>query len=210
MIGYTIEAARESGCFDRVVVSTEDPEIAEIASSFGAEIDHRSPKLATDQAKVIDICLEFLRREANEGRRWTVMACLYATAPMRSSYDIRATVDLLKPGRCDFAMAVTDYALAPHQALKREADNVLVPMWPDLIEKRASELPPLVVDNGSTYAVTVEAFERLKTFYGPNLRGHEMPRDRSIDIDTREDYKFALWLAGRSGLCGEDSRSSKA
>jgi CMP-N-acetylneuraminic acid synthetase len=66
-------------------------------------------------------------------------------------------------------------------------------MWPELIELRASELPQLVVDNGSTYVVDVAAFERHQTFYGPKLRGYEMPRERSIDIDTREDYEYALW-----------------
>jgi len=198
MIAYTIAAARESGCFDRVVVSTEDAEIADTARGYGAEIDRRAAELATDQARVTDICLDLLAREAGAGRSWSVLACLYATAPMRTAADIRATVGLLAPGRCDFAMAVTAYAMAPHQALRLEADAALAPMWPELIERRSSELPPLVVDNGSTYAVDAAAFRTHKTFYGPTLRGHRMPRERSVDIDTRDDYDYALWLAGRA------------
>jgi CMP-N-acetylneuraminic acid synthetase len=178
---------------DRVVVSTEDAEIADVARKFGAEVDHRPARLATDQARVLDLCLEFLDRERRAGRSWDVMACLYATAPMRTAADIRAAVDLLEPDRCDFVMAVTRYPLPPHQALKLEAGGLLLPMWPELIELRASELPQLVVDNGSTYVVDVAAFERHQTFYGPKLRGYEMPRERSIDIDTREDYEYALW-----------------
>jgi pseudaminic acid cytidylyltransferase len=208
MIAYTIEAARDSGCFDRVVVSTEDTEIADVARGFGAEIDQRAAELATDQARVTDICLELLKREVRAGRKWIVMACLYATAPMRTAADIRATVDLLEPGRCDFAMAVTRYSLAPHQALKTGAGGALAPMWPELIEQRASALPPLVVDNGSTYAVDAAAFELHKTFYGPNLRGYEMPRDRSIDIDTREDYEHALWMAARFDKSEKGPRSN--
>lgn len=204
IIAFTIKAAIDSNCFERVVVSTEDDEIAGVARRFGAEVDRRQPALATDGARVTDVCLDFLDREASGGRNWAVMACLYATAPMRNAEDIRATVDLVDPGHCGFAMAVTRYALAPHQALKMGTDKNLSPMWPDLVERRVTELPPLVVDNGSTYAVEVASFRRHRSFYGPGLRGHEMPRERSVDIDTREDYDLALWLARQS----EMSRSS--
>jgi pseudaminic acid cytidylyltransferase len=196
MISYTIDAARDSGCFDRIVVTTEDAEIAGIARKFGADVDPRPARLATDEARVTDLCLDLLKRERLSGRAWTVMACLYATAPMRTAADICATVALLEPGRCDFAMAVSRYSLPPHQALKLEKDGTLSPMWPELIGRRASEFPDLVVDNGSTYVVDVAAFESHGTFYGPTLRGHEMPRERSIDIDTREDFEYALQIMG--------------
>jgi CMP-N-acetylneuraminic acid synthetase len=200
MISYTIEAAKESNCFDRVVVSTEDAEIADIAHRLGADIDQRPVALASDETRVAEVCVEFLGREAHAGRVWSVMACLYATAPMRNADDIRATVGLLAQDRCNFAMAVSQYPLAPHQALVMEPGGLLSPMWPDLVDRRASELPPLVVDNGSTYAVEVAAFSQCKTFYGPGLAGYEMSRARSIDIDTWEDYEFALWMAGRADV----------
>ena len=204
IIAYTIEAARASTSFERIVVSTDDDEIAEIARRFGAETDRRPAKLATDQATVAETCLEFLDREQKAGRSWRVMTCLYATAPMRNADDIRATLGLLEPGRCDFAMAVTRYAVAPHQALKLGPDGELAPMWPDLVERRASEMPPFVVDNGSTYVVDVAAFRAHGTFYGPTLRGYEMPHERSIDIDTRDDYELALWVANRFGLAAQE------
>ena len=196
LIGFTIDAARNSGCFDRVLVSTEDEEIAEVARQCGADVDRRPNDLATDQARAVDVCLDLLVRERSVGRSWPVMACLYATAPMRTAADIRQTAALLEPRRCDFAMAVSRFPLPPHQALKRGSDSSLSPMWPDLIDRRSNELPELVVDNGSTYVVDVSAFEQHKTFYGPTLRGYEMPRDRSVDIDTREDFEAALRIAG--------------
>lgn len=209
MIGYTIDAARASGCFDLIIVSTEDAEIADIARGLGAEIHRRPAKLATDQARVTDLCLDFLDGEHRAHRRWDVVACLYATAPMRTADDIRATAGLLEPRRCDFAMAVTRYSLPPHQALKLESGGMLSPMWPELIELRSTELPELVVDNGSTYVADAAAFERHGTFYGPNLRGHEMPRERSIDIDTREDYEHALRLGGdRSRAATSDTHAA--
>jgi pseudaminic acid cytidylyltransferase len=200
MLAYTVDAAIESGCFARVVVSTEDDEIAEAAQRAGAVVDRRRPELATHQIGLVDVCLDFLEREEREGRPWQSLACLYATAPMRNAQDIRDTVALLEPSRCGFAMAVTSYDHYPHQALKFEAGATLTPMWPDLVTKRGSDLPPLRAGNGSTYAVNVAEFRQHRSFYGPNLRGHDMPRDRSVDIDTADDLEFAIWLAGRRGL----------
>jgi pseudaminic acid cytidylyltransferase len=205
MLAYTVDAAIESGCFARVVVSTEDDEIAEIACRTGAVVDRRRPELATHQVGLVDVCLDFLEREEREGRGWQTMACLYATAPMRSAQDIRETMALLEPGRCGFAMAITSYDHYPHQALKFEADAALTPMWPEVVTKRGSDLPRLRAGNGSTYAANVAEFRRYRSFYGPNLRGHDMPRERSVDIDTHEDLEFAIWLASRRGL-GPSSR----
>jgi pseudaminic acid cytidylyltransferase len=206
LISYTIEAACAAGRFDRVLVSTEDAEIANIARGYGAEIELRPTTLATDEARVTDLCLYILERERLAGRSWDIMACLYATAPMRTAADIRATVDLLKPNHCQFAMAVTRYPLPPHQALKVDNSGMLSPMWPELVGRRAGELPDLVVDNGSTYAVETTAFTLHKTFYGPGLRGHEMPRQRSIDIDTLEDYEDALRLANHRPVASNSEK----
>lgn len=201
ILAYTVDAAFESGCFARVVVSTEDDEIAEVARQCGAVLDRRRPELATHEAGLVAVCLDFLEREEREGRSWQTMACLYATAPLRNALDIRATMALLEPGRCGFAMAVTTYDHYPHQALKFESGAALTPMWPDLVTKRGSDLPQLRAGNGSTYAVNVADFRKHLSFYGPNLRGHDMPRERSVDIDTRDDLDFAIWLASRQA-CG--------
>jgi pseudaminic acid cytidylyltransferase len=195
IIAYTIEAAIESGCFSRVVVSTEEEEIAAAAERFGAIVDHRRPELATDAAGVVAVCIDFLEREARAGRRWQAMCCLYATAPLRVAADIRATMALLSPEQCDFAMAVTAFDHQPHQALQFAADGRLTPMWPQLVERRASDLPTLRVGNGSTYAVSVPKFMSRRSFYGPAMRGYEMPRDRSVDIDTADDLALALHFA---------------
>jgi pseudaminic acid cytidylyltransferase len=208
IIAYTIDAAYESGCFERVVVSTEDDEIAGVAQRCGAAVEPRPTNLATDMTGVVDVCLDVLEREAARGRRWPIMGCLYPTAPLRSAADIRATVALLRPGICEFAMGVTSYDLQPHLALKLAPDGGLAPMWPDLIDCRASDLPPLRISNGTTYAVLAEAFCRARTFYGPGLRGYDMPRKRSIDIDTSDDLDFAVWTATTCGFGKLERRDS--
>ena len=202
IIAFTIDAAVASGSFERIVVSTEDDEIAEVCSRLGAVVDHRSDRLATDTVTLVEVCADFLDREEAAGRNWDVLACLYATAPLRNADDIRGTVALIKPGHCGFAMGVTAYGHYPHQALKFASDASLTPMWPELVERRATELPRLRAGNGSTYAVDVQEFRRHRSFYGPNLKGYDMPASRSIDIDTQDDLELARCMAQLGGRVG--------
>ena len=197
ILTHSVEAARDSGVFDRVVVSTEDPEIAEIAERGGAQTHERGDHLAGDTARLVDVCLAFLDDEERAGRHWDFFACLLATAPMRNADDVKRTRALLEPGMCDFAMAVTTYPLPPLQALRADGGDFLRPMFPDMIELRSQDTPALFVDNGSTYVAHVPAFRREKTFYGSRLRGHVMPRDRSVDIDEPFDLELARMLAQR-------------
>lgn len=198
IIAHTIEAAFGCGLFDEVLVSTEDPEVDAVARRFGVRTSARPQALATDYAQVKDVCMHVLDDERKSGREYEVFCCLYATAPLRNAADIAATVRLLQPGSCDFSMAVTEYPYPPYQALTFGADNRLAPLWPELVNKRTQEVGRLVVDNGSTYGVTVKAFEQHGSFYGPSLRGHIMPFERSIDIDVAEDLELCRLLATRA------------
>jgi pseudaminic acid cytidylyltransferase len=197
IIAHTIDAATSSGCFTRVLVSTEDAEIAEAARAAGADIHRRDPALATDSATLTEVCLDILASEDRAGRTYDTFACLYATAPLRRADDVAAVVALAERPDADFALAVTTYPLPPHQALRLGEDGGLTPMWPDLVNLRADTIGRLVVDNGSTYAVKVAAFREHRSFYGPRLAGHLMPRDRSVDIDEQADYDLACWYVAR-------------
>lgn len=195
IMAWTIDAAIDCGRFEQLLVSTEDEEIAAAAREAGAEVSRRPEELATDEAGLIDVGLDILEREERAGNTYDVIAFLYATAPLRSSDDIIGVLDLIQPGVCDFAMAVTRYAHPPHQALITAADGSLRPKWPELVELSEAAAGPFCVDNGSTYAVSVTAFREYRTFYGPGLRGWFMPFPRSIDIDEAEDLELARRLA---------------
>jgi CMP-N-acetylneuraminic acid synthetase len=199
IIAHTIRAALQARCFDRVVVSTEDEEIAEVSRRYGADIDARPAELADDRAGVVDVCVELLTRDAAVGRTYAALCALYATAPLRGADDIRATMALLEPGRCEFALAVTEYDLPPYRALRRTDNGSLVPMWPELAFAKSQDVPQLVVNNASTYAVSVPAFLKHRTFTGPGARGHVMPRGRSTDIDVAQDLEEARHKASILG-----------
>lgn len=197
MIAHTVESALASATFEKIIVSSDDDEILAVAQAYDVETMKRGMALSDDEARVVDVCLDTLDTLEDRGERFDVFACLYATAPLRSADDISATVNLIEPESCEFAMAVTAYPFPPHQALKRERGGALRPMWPELVNRRASDIGELVVDNGSTYACAVTAFRTARSFYGPGLRGHVMDAMRSVDIDTADDLALASFYADR-------------
>ncbi len=117
MIAWTIEAAIAADLFADIVVSTEDDEIAEAAREYGARVMDRSTALAGDDARVVDVCIDVLDREAAAGRDYDHLCCLYATAPLRNADDIRATVEPVLKRKAQFALAAGRYDHPPHQAL---------------------------------------------------------------------------------------------
>jgi len=181
IIAYSIRAALASDCFSSVLVSTEDPEIEHVAREAGAEVVQRPVDLASDTAGVVDVCVQVLGSIADRPK-W--FCCLYPTAPLRSAADIRQTLEIVISCRSQFAMAVTDFDLPAHQALSLGDDGSAEPMMPELASLQGQAAPEIVVDNGSTYAADVDAFLRQRSFYGPGLCVHRMPRWRSVDIDT--------------------------
>lgn len=191
MIAHSIEAAKACARFERIVVSSDDAETLDIARKFGADPVSRQSGLASDTARVSDVLLDYLDQEESAGREHDIICCLFAAAPLRRAEDVAAVVDLITPGECHFAIAVTEYDLPPHQALKLASDGMLSPMWPDLVDLRDEQVGPLVVDNGSTYAATVDAFRRQRNFYGTPLRGHRMARERSVDLNSAADLEIA-------------------
>lgn len=191
MIMHTVEAALSSKIFDVVVVSTDDTEIIRLCSNIqGVKVLKRPSNLAGDKAMVKDVCLDFLHQEIASGREWDILSVLYATSPLRNKNDIKNVVSLVNPGECDFALAVTSYFQPFHQALIDDKDSYSKAFLPDLVSLRADELPDFYVDNGSTYAVSIKAFLRNPSFYGDNMQTFKMPRNRSIDVDTKEDFEL--------------------
>ncbi|MGX7948837.1 acylneuraminate cytidylyltransferase family protein [Oleidesulfovibrio alaskensis] len=203
MLIWTCEAARDSGLFDRIVVSTEDSEIAGVAASYGYDVAERPAHLATDTASVVDVCHHMLESLAAGGEEYDILCALYATAPLRTADDIREVVGLLERDGADYAHAMVRFSLPPHQAMYVNDAGYCSYAWPLVAGLKSQHVPEAVVDNGSTYAARVSEFMKTRKFSGMRLKGYLMPAVRSVDIDTREDYEMALLFAKHlaSGDC---------
>lgn len=193
LIDYAVQAALASKVFNKVVVSTDDPEIAEEAQKNGSSILLRNSSLATDKSTVVQVCLDALDKLETAGERFDIIAILLPTSPLRTSDDIKKAFRLL--GDADGVMAVTSFAIPPFWALK-ESDGLLKPIWPEYMI-RSQDLPKTCVDNGAIYIVRTEALRKEKTVYLSRLIPYHMPRERSIDIDEPIDLDMAEFFMVR-------------
>lgn len=190
MLCWSVEAALESGLFTRVCVSTDDDEIAQVASEAGAEVLHRPELLGSDTATVSEVCSYHLRAWADSGEKYDHLYCLYPTAPLRNADDLRSMAAIFDAKIDAIAVvAVSQFMHYPHQALQLGVHGELKPFWPELVNLRGSDLPNLVAGNGSTYAVAIQPFLQSLNFMPQRgLYAHIMDLMRSIDVDTRAEY----------------------
>jgi pseudaminic acid cytidylyltransferase len=200
MIAYTIEAALDSGVFDRVIVSTEDGEIAAVSEEHGATVPFERPaELASDTAQVVDVVDHALEHYDEQGEEFTELGVLLPTSPLRTAADLRGAADRFRDSEeAEFLMCVTEYQFSPFEALV-ERDGWLEEFWDDasFYETRSQDRPDLVVDNGAAYLMDVDAYRRERIFYGEKLIPYYMPPERSVDIDERFDFEFAEFLLER-------------
>ncbi len=195
MIAYAIACARRSGLFARVLVSTEDEEIAAVAAGEGAEVDRRDPALADDRTGVVEVCRELLARLETAGELPDLFCCLYATAVFLEPDDLVAAERRFhEPPRPQVVMGVSAFPLHPFKALE-ERNGLLRPVHPDRVLRKGTEYPRYLASNGTFYWARSRPFLERPSFYVDRLVGHEIPYHRAIDIDTEEDYAFARVVA---------------
>ncbi len=186
MLAHPLRAARDSGLFDRVFVSTEDAEIAAVARAHGAEVIQRPEDIAGDRATVSQVCLHTLESYPDIAR----LCCIYATAVLLRPESIAAAHGLLDLApEADFVMGVSEYEHPPVQALKADGQGYLSYMWPEWRGVQSQFQPHLLVSNGSLYWARAEAFKAEKTFYGQRLKGYVLPPEQTADIDTPADLE---------------------
>lgn len=195
MIAHPINLARQSGLFERVVVSTEHSKIAKISEEAGAEVFERSDELATDKATVVQVCLDVLWRLEQEGAEPEAFCCLYATAAFLTVQDLLdSRARLTGPPEADYVMGVSEYPIHPYKALCSEK-GFLKAVWPESAQLKSQEYPSMYASNGTLYWARTGAFLHEQSFYGQRLVGYELPPERAVDIDTPEDYDWACRLA---------------
>ena len=192
LIGWAIDAARDSGLMDRIVVSTEDQAISEMARELGADVPFvRPPQLARDPAGVVDVALHALHTLRDQGDLYHTLVILLPTCPFRTSEDIRNAMNLFRQQNGQFLMSVSRYDHTPFAALQLGADQLLNPYFPQYVGKKSQELPVALRANGAIHILDVDAFQRERSYYAQPLIGYEMPWERSIDIDTEHDLRVA-------------------
>lgn len=195
MIAWSIEAALQSGCFDQVIVSTDDEEIAEVARHYGATVPFMRPaELSDDHTGTIPVIRHGIEWFHAQGQPVEHTCCLYATAPFVSPEDIRRGFDTLAEAGCDYAFSVTSYAFPIQRAIRLNAEGRVEMLNTEHFNTRSQDLEEAYHDAGQFYWGRSDAWLQGRMIFNPGSIPVLLPRHRVQDIDTPEDWVRAEWL----------------
>lgn len=195
IIARTIKTALDAGCFDRVIVSTDDEEIADISRAAGAESPFvRPPELSDDLTPTLPVVAHALSWLQNRGVKTDYACCLYPTAPLLKPSDVREGFELLRAGDPDYVITCCAYDFPVQRAVLIDPSGFLAPEFPEYISHRSQDLKPLYHDAGQMYWGRSEAFRAMRPFFGGRALPLLLPKDRVQDIDSEEDWARAEFL----------------
>lgn len=195
IIGWSIEAALESGCFGKVIVSTDDPEIAAVALDFGAEVPFVRPDFLSDDVTPTGAVIQHaVTWCAEAGMDVDYCCCIYATAPFLSAALISEGMDLIIESGADYVVSVARFP-SPIQRACRIRDGRLEMIDPDRYLTRSQDLEEAFHDAGQLYWGRFEAWAEQRPVFGASTVPLVLPNDRVQDIDTPEDWERAEWMS---------------
>lgn len=195
MIAYSIEAALNSGCFDDVIVSTDDMEIAVVAREWGASVPFMRPDtLSDDYVGTLPVVRHAVEWLTADGRMPDQICCIYATAPFVSGVDLARGLRALVESGADYAFSVTSYGFPIQRAVRITADERVEMFQPGHLNTRSQDLEEAFHDAGQFYWGRASAWRESKPVFGSGSSPVLLPRYRVQDIDTPEDWIRAEWL----------------
>ncbi|WP_400770524.1 pseudaminic acid cytidylyltransferase [Methylosinus sporium] len=194
MIAYAIMAARRSGVFDKMIVSTDDAEIAAIARDFGAETPFARPaELADDHTPTVPVIAHAIGVCKEMGWEVADVCCVYPSAPFVVAEDIRSGCELLAEGSCAYVFPVTSFPSPIQRALRRSENGTVTPFFPENSGVRTQDLELAYFDAGQFYWGRASAWEAGLDIH-KNGRALILPEWRVVDIDTHADWERAELL----------------
>ena len=192
MIAWSIEAALASGCFDRIIVSTDDAEVAEVGRGCGAEVPFMRPAdLSGDRIGTTPVVQHAVQWLVGKGTAVTEVCCIYATAPFLQPDDLRQAREHLHRGGFAYVFSATTFAFPPQRALRVLEDSRVEAMFPDYIDQRSQDLAHAIHDAGQFYWGRAESFLQALPIFAPHSAAWLLPRYRVQDIDSPEDWRRA-------------------
>lgn len=194
VIAYSIEASTSNNLIKNTFVTTEDKEIAEISKKFNAEVIKRPDELAQDNSTSVDVILHALDYLEDKSKLPDIFVLLQPTSPLRSSNDITNAIELFKENECRGLVSVC--AQDHGGMLNLSIDDGYLNHVSDKnhFQIRRQDLPQLYYPNGAIYITTPESMRKSKTFFPEKTIPYIMPQERSIDLDSEFDFKFAEFL----------------
>lgn len=196
LINYTIDAALASQVFDRLIVSTEDPEIAEVSRQAGADVPFIRPvELATDEARGRDVLLHAMDWVGRHDKVYDLVMVLQPTSPLRQATDIIGALELLISKNGKAVVSVCEVEHHPWWCNTLPEDLSMKDFLPGkALHTNRQQLPRYYRLNGAIYCGFWDFVFSNRSWYGNGTYAFVMPRERSVDIDTHIDWELAKIL----------------
>lgn len=193
LLAWSVAAGLESGLFHRVVVSTEDPEIADIARAHGADVPFLREIFHDDHSNVSDVAVHTLRQlEERLGETYDEVVHLQATCPLRTAEDVRVAVRAFEDAGAVFQMSCFEFHWTnPWWAFRRTPAGEADYLFPKMVGVRSQDQPRLCGLTGAICIAKTEALLHTGTFYGPGQRFEPISWISAVDIDDADDLAFA-------------------
>jgi N-acylneuraminate cytidylyltransferase len=189
MIAWSIEAAKKSNLFDRIIVSTEDEEIAGVARYWGVETPFVRPaELSNDHSGTTEVIAHATQWALKQDFDLNAVCCIYATAPFVQSDDLRLGLTALESGDWSYAFPVTDFAAPIFRSFKQTVDGGVEMFYPEHFFSRSQDLPKALHDAGQFYWGRPSAWIEERRIFDFHSIPLAIPRWRVQDIDTPEDW----------------------
>lgn len=192
MIAWSIDAALKSECFQRIIVSTDDPEIREVAIAYGADVPFiRPPALAGDHTGTVPVISHAVDWQTRNGMAPSEVCCIYATAPFLRPNDLKYGLDTLVNSGAEYSFSVTTYAFPIQRALYINNERRVEMVSPESLHSRSQDLDEVWHDAGQFYWGQSAAWLSEKPIFTHHSVAVPIPRHRVQDIDTQEDWEHA-------------------
>ena len=188
IIAYSIENAKATGLFDEIMVSTDDPEIVEIAEQYGASVPFlRSEKTANDYATLADVLEEVIQMYSERGQLFDNMCCILATSPLLKSETISEAFRMLEKSFFTTICPMVAYSYPILRSYSMTEEGEMIMNWPEYAKARSQDLKPAYHDSGTFY------WHKIKPWLDGNRRrgGIVISEELVQDIDTEQDWKIA-------------------
>jgi CMP-N-acetylneuraminic acid synthetase len=193
MIAWTIKAAVDSGIFDKILVSTDDEKIAQIARYYGADVPFLRISAADDFSPISNATLSALDQAENHWKqKYNVVVQLMANCPMRRSEEILIAMQAFKESGAKFQISCFPFGwMNPWWAAKLDESGIPEVLFPSATGVRSQDLPQLYCPSGAIWIADAAALKHDKTFYGNGHRYHPIHWTAAIDIDDTDDFDMA-------------------
>jgi N-acylneuraminate cytidylyltransferase len=195
MIAWTIEKAKQSDLFSLVIVSTDDEEIADVATQCGADVPFKRPaELADDYTGTVKVIAHATQWMIDESMPVTSVCCVYATAPFLQTEDLKRGLRTLEAGDWAYVFSVAEFASPIFRAFRERPDGGVEMLFPEHQQKRSQDLPVAMHDAAQFYWGRPHSWIGNEQIFDRHSAAVIIPRWRVQDIDSEDDWRRAELL----------------